>query len=290
LGNLGPNLTASVFRDMITKRFNEEFTGPRIVFNREVNKSLGYGYITVANVELANKAIAALTGLEVQGNVLKIEVAQERRILRAVYVGNLASDVTEEDLLQLVQTKFGAENILKVRLAKDVDGRVKGFGHIEFNTAAIRDQAINDLNGAELKGRPIKVDKAVLKSKLPVVCINNVSYDVTKQNLEDMFDDLVGKNNYSDVRLHYDRVTGYPRGFAHVTFASKRHAMKALEELKGIEMMGRLLRANLVDKNYVKDDKKVKGKKEVQGKDAPKEAKVEEVKQEVAQVEVKEGK
>ena len=36
--------------------------------------------------------------------------------------------------------------------------------------------------------------------------------------------------------------------------------MKALEELKGIEMMGRLLRANLVDKSDKngKDDKKGK--------------------------------
>ena len=37
---------------------------------------------------------------------------------------------------------------------------------------------------------------------------------------------------------------GYPRGFAHVTFLTKRIGHKAVEELNGIEMMGRPLRAN----------------------------------------------
>ena len=114
----------------------------------------------------------------------------------------------ESDIAQLVEEKFGKENIVKVRLPRELDGRSRGFCHVEFITGAMRETAITELNGHELKGRPLKVDKAVLKSRLPVICINNISYDVTKEHLEEMFDDLVGKPNYADVKLHYDKVTG----------------------------------------------------------------------------------
>ena len=55
---------------------------------------------------------------------------------------------------------------------------------------------------------------------------------------------------YTNVHIHihiYILIywyTGYPRGFAHVTFLTKRIGHKAIEELNGIEMMGRPLRAN----------------------------------------------
>lgn len=246
LGNLDPALTAFKLKEAITKRFPGEFTGPRIVFDREAKKSLGYGYLTVPTQEIAESVVEALKGLELHNRVIKPDVAQEKRILRAAYVGNLAHDITEEEVLELFVSRYGAENVIKVRLPKDNEGRVKGFGHVEFVTSALRETAIAEMNGYELKGRPIRVDKAVLKSRLPVICINNISFDVTKQHLEEMFDDLVGHENYADVKLHYDRVTGYPRGFAHVTFISRRYAEKALEELKGIEMMGRPVRAQMV--------------------------------------------
>ena len=44
--------------------------------------------------------------------------------------------------------------------------------------------------------------------------------------------------------LKFIEILGYPRGFAHVTFLTKRIGHKAVEELNGIEMMGRPLRAN----------------------------------------------
>ena len=252
LGNLGSDVTAVKLKASLVAKYDGEFNGPRIVFNRETKQSLGYGYVTCPNEEEADKMVAALQGIKVADVELKVNLAQEKRILRAAYFGNLSMDVTEEDISELVEEKYGKDNIVKVRIPREGDERSKGFGHVEFTTNALREQAISDLNGVSLKGRPMKVDKAVLKSRLPVICINNISYDVTKHHLEEMFDDLVGHENYADVKLHHDKITGYPRGFAHVTFISKRVADKALDELRGIEMMGRPLRAQLVDSNNKK--------------------------------------
>ena len=57
-------------------------------------------------------------------------------------------------------------------------------------------------------GRLLKVDKAVLKSKLPVVYIGNIAYDVTKQHIEQMLDEVIGRDSYTEVKLHMDKVTG----------------------------------------------------------------------------------
>ena len=54
----------------------------------------------------------------------------------------------------------------------------------------------------------MRVDKAVLKTRLPVVYIGNISYDVTKQHMEQMLDELVGRGQYTDIRLHYDKISG----------------------------------------------------------------------------------
>lgn len=260
-GNLPLDLTAGKLKHHIRMKFDGDFTGPRIVFNREEKKSLGYGYITVNTLEIANTAADVLKGLEIDGKVLKVDITKEKRTIRTAYFGNLATGVTEEELAAAVGAKYGKENVVSVHLAKDNEGRIRGFGHVELSSNELRDKCISEMNGMELRGNKLKVDKAVVKSRLPVVCINNISYDVTQQNLEEMFDDLVGHGNYLDVKMHFDRITGYPRGFAHVTFVSKKYANAALEELKGIEMLGRPLRAQLVDKkNKVKGgDKKVKG-------------------------------
>jgi len=248
LGNLPVSLTARTLKSAIAAKYDGEFTGPRIVFNREEKRSLGYGYMTVPTADIASSAVQQLSGLEFDGKVVKVDVTREKRIVRAAYFGNLSMEVTEENIKALVEERFGKESVVKVRLPKDVDGNSRGFGHVEFTSNALREQCIAELDGIEMGGRPIKVDKAVLKSRLPVVCINNIAYDVTQQNLEEMFDDLVGHGNYADVKLHFDRVTGYPRGFAHVTFTTMKYANQALDELSGIEMLGRPLRAQLVDR------------------------------------------
>ncbi len=42
--------------------------------------------------------------------------------------------------------------------------------------------------------------------------VGNIPYDITKENIEDMLAELVGRDNVVDVRLHYDRVTGMCTG------------------------------------------------------------------------------
>ena len=74
-----------------------------------------------------------------------------------LYVGNLAYEVTEDELREAFSS-FGEVESVKL-ITDKYSGRSKGFGFVELNDDAAM-QAIGALNGVELKGRPIKISES----------------------------------------------------------------------------------------------------------------------------------
>jgi len=75
-----------------------------------------------------------------------------------IYVGNLALNVTEDDLKQFFQP-FG--EVESVKIIKDrYSGESRGFAFVEMPAGAEAQSAINGLNGKELKGLQVKVNQA----------------------------------------------------------------------------------------------------------------------------------
>jgi RNA recognition motif-containing protein len=84
--------------------------------------------------------------------------SHEKEDLMNIYVGNLALNVTEDDLQQAFQA-FG--EVETVKIIKDrYSGESRGFAFVEMPAGAEAQSAINDLNGKELKGLQIKVNQA----------------------------------------------------------------------------------------------------------------------------------
>ena len=80
-----------------------------------------------------------------------------------IYVGNLAREVTEDDLRQAFEA-FG--QVESATVIKDkYSGESRGFGFVEMPTKAEAETAINDLNGNELKGRTLNVNQARPRSE-----------------------------------------------------------------------------------------------------------------------------
>ncbi len=74
--------------------------------------------------------------------------------MKKVFVGNLPSDTTEEDILALF-SQHGRVRSLK--LNTDVfTGACRGFGFVEMEGHEAR-AAIAGLNGKTFKGRPLRV-------------------------------------------------------------------------------------------------------------------------------------
>jgi cold-inducible RNA-binding protein len=75
-----------------------------------------------------------------------------------LYVGNLAKDVSEQDLSELFAT---AGTVSGISLVVDrATGRTRGFGFVEMGSDADGERALQKLNGHTLKGRPLVVNEA----------------------------------------------------------------------------------------------------------------------------------
>jgi RNA recognition motif-containing protein len=82
-----------------------------------------------------------------------------------MYIGNLAYDVTENDLRNAF-SEFGEVSSAKI-ITDKFSGQSKGFGFVEMPDNSEADQAIKALNGKVLNGRSIKVNQAKPRGKRP---------------------------------------------------------------------------------------------------------------------------
>ncbi|MBA0839330.1 hypothetical protein Goarm_005072, partial [Gossypium armourianum] len=74
------------------------------------------------------------------------------------FIGNLSWATTDRGLKDAFE-KFG--NLLDAKVAVDkFSGRSRGFGFVSFDDKAAMEEAIEGMNGMDLDGRNITVDKA----------------------------------------------------------------------------------------------------------------------------------
>ena len=76
----------------------------------------------------------------------------------SIFVGNLPFRAEREDVLQLF-TPFGEVLNCSLPLERDT-GRKRGFAFVEMADETIESTAIDGLQGAELMGRPLRINKA----------------------------------------------------------------------------------------------------------------------------------
>ncbi len=75
-----------------------------------------------------------------------------------IYVGNLPYSITEDSLRSLFE-QFGSVSSTKV-VVDQISGRSKGFAFVDMPEDEEGEAAIEKLNGHELDGRTIVVNKA----------------------------------------------------------------------------------------------------------------------------------
>jgi RNA recognition motif-containing protein len=76
-----------------------------------------------------------------------------------LFVGNLSYRVTELELKEVFEE--GGRNVVEVRIVTDRDtGRSRGFAFVEMGSEQEATQAIEQLSGREVAGRPINVSEA----------------------------------------------------------------------------------------------------------------------------------
>lgn len=137
-----------------------------------------FGYIDFANAADAAKAHKEMKGVEIDGRAINVDFAnarsnnnsaKDKSQARAKAFGDRLSE--QSDTLFIGSLSFEAEpnhlsdmfqeygTILGVRLPTDREtGAPKGFGYVNFSSVDEAKAAMDALQGAELCGRPMRLD------------------------------------------------------------------------------------------------------------------------------------
>ncbi|XP_063738523.1 RNA-binding protein 39-like isoform X1 [Eleginops maclovinus] len=148
----------------------------RMISDRNSRRSKGIAYIEFVESSSVPLAIG-LTGQRLLGVPIIVQASQAEKNRAAaaannlqkgssgpmrLYVGSLHFNITEE-MLRGIFEPFG--KIEGIQLMMDSEtGRSKGYGFISFSDAECAKKALEQLNGFELAGRPMKVGHVTERS------------------------------------------------------------------------------------------------------------------------------
>ncbi|NXB76472.1 PABP4 protein, partial [Donacobius atricapilla] len=227
----GPVLSIRVCRDMITRR------------------SLGYAYVNFQQPADAERALDTMNFDVIKGKPIRIMWSQRDPSLRKSGVGNVFIKNLDKsiDNKALYDTFSAFGNILSCKVVCDENGS-KGYAFVHFETQDAADRAIEKMNGMLLNDRKVFVGRfksrkereAELGAKAKEftnVYIKNFGDDMDDERLKELF----GKYGKTlSVKVMTDP-TGKSKGFGFVSFEKHEEANKAVEEMNGKDINGKML-------------------------------------------------
>ncbi|CAN4088019.1 unnamed protein product [Withania somnifera] len=140
-----------------------------VIYNRDTDRSRGFGFVTMSTVEEAEKAVVLYNRYDLNGRLLTVNKAARRgeqpvrpprtfQPTYRIYVGNIPWDIDDARLEQ-VFSEHG--KVISARVVYDREsGRSRGFGFVTMSSEAEMSEAIANLDGQTLDGRTIRVNAA----------------------------------------------------------------------------------------------------------------------------------
>eukprot|EP01113_Clastostelium_recurvatum_P034583 TRINITY_DN470_c0_g1_i5.p1 TRINITY_DN470_c0_g1~~TRINITY_DN470_c0_g1_i5.p1 ORF type:complete len:632 (+),score=195.18 TRINITY_DN470_c0_g1_i5:320-2215(+) len=224
------------------------------------NSSKGYGFVHFETAESAEKAIQKVNGMSLNGQKVFVGhfLARKERVpsdseqkFTNVYIKNLDSSVTEDEIRALVSDKGTISNLA---IMKDEKGVSKGFGFINFEKPEDAKAAVEVLNNKEIKGKAIYAGRAQKKSERESELRHKYEQQRAERankyqgvnlyvkNLEDNVDDeklraeFAAYGTITSSKVMSDEKAA-SKGFGFVCFSSPEEATRAVTEMNG-KMMG----------------------------------------------------
>uniref|UniRef100_A0A8C8LSL8 Polyadenylate-binding protein n=1 Tax=Oncorhynchus tshawytscha TaxID=74940 RepID=A0A8C8LSL8_ONCTS len=224
----GAILSIRVCRDMITRR------------------SLGYAYVNFQQPADAERALDTMNFDVIKGRPVRIMWSQRDPSLRKSGVGNIFIKNLDKsiDNKALYDTFSAFGNILSCKVVCDENGS-KGYGFVHFETQEAAERAIEKMNGMLLNDRKVFVGRFKSRKEREAelgarakeftnVYIKNFGEDMDDEKLREVF------SNAMSIRVMTDD-SGKSRGFGFVSFERHEDAQKAVDEMNGKELNGKLI-------------------------------------------------
>ncbi|KAK9487645.1 hypothetical protein V1527DRAFT_487930 [Lipomyces starkeyi] len=243
----------------------------------EYGQSRGYGFVHYETAEAADNAIKHVNGMLLNDKKVFVghHIAKKDRQSKFdemkanytnVYVKNVDSEVTDEQFRALFE-KYGP--ITSVSLAKDDDGKSRGFGFVNFENHQEASKAVEELNESELNGKKLYVGRAQkkhereeeLRKQYEAARIEKMSkyqgVNLYIKNLDDDVDDDKLREEFSEhgtitsAKIMRDE-NGKSKGFGFVCFSSPDEATKAVTEMNQRMLNGKPLYVALAQRKDVR--------------------------------------
>ncbi|XP_059379872.1 embryonic polyadenylate-binding protein B-like isoform X1 [Carassius carassius] len=247
VGDLHPDVTEA----LLYQKFSPagQIMSIRVCRDVITRRSLGYAYINYQQPADAECALDTMNYEVIKGRPIRIMWSQRDPGLRKSGVGNIFIKNMDEsiDNKALYDTFSAFGNILSCKVVCDENGS-KGYGFVHFETQEAANRAIETMNGMLLNDRKVFVGHFKSRKEREAefgakameftnVYIKNFSEDIDREKLKSIFSEF-GKT--LSVCVMTDE-SGCSRGFGFVNFENHKDARRAVTEMNGKELNGRVL-------------------------------------------------
>ncbi|GMH18143.1 hypothetical protein Nepgr_019984 [Nepenthes gracilis] len=219
-------------------------------------QSKGYGFVQYDNEESAKKAIEELHGIMINDKQLYVgpflskqdrENAIDKTKFSNVYVKNLTECTSDEDLKK-VFGQYGT--VTSAVVMRDLDGKSKCFGFVNFENPDAAAKAVEALNGKKFDDKEWYVGKAQKKAEREAelklryeqsmkaavdkyqgtnLYIKNIDDSVDDEKLRELFSPF---GSITSCKVMRDP-NGVSRGSGFVAFSAAEEASRAVMEMNG---------------------------------------------------------
>ncbi|XP_038705036.1 polyadenylate-binding protein RBP47-like [Tripterygium wilfordii] len=235
-----------------------EITSIKLIRNKQTGLSEGYGFVEFFTHATAEKVLQSYTGILMPNTEQPFRLnwatfsTGEKRSDNcpdvSIFVGDLASDVTDSLLHETFASKYPSVKAAKVVIDSGT-GRSKGYGFVRFGDDNERTQAMTEMNGVYCSSRPMRIGAATPRkssgyqqggyasnggsaqgtqsdgdSTNSTIFVGGLDPSITDEDLKQSF------SQYGEI-ISVKIPVGKGCGF--VQFASRNNAEEALQKLNG---------------------------------------------------------
>ncbi|URE44980.1 RNA-binding protein [Musa troglodytarum] len=226
----------------------------KVIRNKQTGQSEGYGFVEFHSHGTAEKVLQNFsnhlmpnTDQPFRLNWASFSMGDKRSDLasdHSIFVGDLASDVTDSILHETFATKFSSVKGAKVVVDANT-GRSKGYGFVRFGDESEKKLAITEMNGVYCSTRPMRIGLATprksyggfgqngspaagsqsdVDSANTTVFVGGLDPDVSEDDLKEAFSQY---GEIASVKIPFGKQCGF------VLFVHRKNAEEAMNQLNG---------------------------------------------------------
>ncbi|KAK6946141.1 RNA recognition motif domain [Dillenia turbinata] len=144
----------------------------KVIRNKQTGQSEGYGFVEFLSHTAAENVLQSYNGTLMpntdmpfrlnwatfSGNEKRTETGSDS----SIFVGDLASDVTDTILMETFSSRYPSVKGAKVIIDQNT-GRSKGYGFVRFGDENEKSRAMTEMNGIYCSSRPMRIGVATPK-------------------------------------------------------------------------------------------------------------------------------